>query len=142
MSKKFKFQLFLMFCVLAAAIVFFPDGKAKLPGMPTLPKAAPKKITYYKWQDAEGNWHMSDQKPEGIQAQQLETNPNANIIQSVAVPQKKPKAEKSSQDSLDSAHPAAYLSRAKQTMEDAEQARDLLNQRNQELEDFVSGKQR
>lgn len=139
MSKKFKFQLFLLFAALALAILLFPDGKPKMPGLAKLPA---KKTHYYKWQDAEGNWHMSDQAPDGIEAQRLVADPNANIIQSIAVPQDKTASKKNQDNAQISANPAVYLSRAKQTMQDAEEAKDLLNQRQQELEDFVSGKQR
>lgn len=131
MSSKFKLQLVLLFGALAAAIFFFPGSKSKLPSMPV------QKTVYYKWQDAQGNWHMADKAPKGITAQRLETNPNANIIQSVATPAQKTKEDKQPQP--DSQIPLDYLSRAKQTMQDAERARDLLNQRQQQLDDFVSG---
>jgi len=131
MSTKFKLQLALLFGVLAAAVYFFPGSKNSLPKMPA------QKTVYYKWQDAQGNWHMADKAPEGITAQRLETNPNANIIQSVATPAQKAKEDKQSQ--TDSQIPLDYLSRAKQTMQDAEHARDLLNQRQQQLDDFALG---
>lgn len=136
MSAKFKLQLFMIFAVLAAAVYFFPGNKSS---MPSLPKMPAKKTVYYKWQDAQGNWHMSDTAPEGVNAQRLETNPNANIIQSVEVPGKKPKTDKQPA-TADGQIPLEYLNRAKQTMQDAEQARDLLNQRQKELDDFVQGK--
>lgn len=132
MSSKFKLQLVLLFGALAAAIFFFPGSKSKLPSMPVQ-----KTVYYYKWQDAQGNWHIADKAPKGVAAQRLKTNPNANIIQSIATPAQKTKEDKQPQP--DSQIPLDYLSRAKQTMQDAERARDLLNQRQQQLDDFVSG---
>ncbi|MCK9237190.1 MAG: DUF4124 domain-containing protein [Thiopseudomonas sp.] len=131
MSTKFKFQLALLFGVLAVAVYFFPGNKISLPKMPA------QKTVYYKWQDAQGNWHIADKAPKGVAAQRLKTNPNANIIQSIATPAQKTKEDKQPQP--DSQIPLDYLSRAKQTMQDAERARDLLNQRQQQLDDFVSG---
>jgi len=135
MSTKFKFQLVLLIGVLAVAIFFFPGSKSSLPSLPKMPA---KKTVYYKWQDEQDNWHMSDKAPAGIAAQRLETNPNANIIQSIEAPLQNTNADK--KPLPDSQIPLEYLSRAKQTMQDAEQAKNLLNQRQQELDDFVTGK--
>lgn len=134
MSTKFKLQLALLIGMFAVAVFFFPGSKNSLSSLPKMPA---KKTVYYKWQDEQGRWHMSDKAPEGIAAQRLETNPNANIIQSVEAPVQNTNADKKLLP--DSQIPLEYLSRAKQTMQDAEQVRELLNQRQQELDDFVSG---
>ncbi|NLC10276.1 MAG: DUF4124 domain-containing protein [Gammaproteobacteria bacterium] len=132
MSSKFKLQLVLLFGALAAAIFFFPGSKSKLPSMPVQ-----KTVYYYKWQDAQGNWHIADKAPKGVTAQRLKTNPNANIIQSVTAPAQKTELNKQQQP--DSQTPLDYLSRVKQTLQDAERARVLLNQRQQNLDDVISG---
>ncbi len=39
----------------------------------------PNTTTVYKWQDAEGNWHVSNQRPAGVEAveiQQIHTDQN------------------------------------------------------------------
>lgn len=140
MSAKFKFQLVFLFGILAAAIYFFPGTKNNFVSLPKMPA---KKTVYYKWQDEQGVWHMSDQAPEGIAAQRLEANPNANIIQSVEPAAQEPETDAQPQqpDSHAPSTPLEYLSRAQQTVRDAEQARDLLNQRQQELDSIVSGKE-
>ena len=40
--------------------------------------------TVYKWQDAEGQWHFSDNKIKGENHQTLRYNSNSNVIQSLA----------------------------------------------------------
>lgn len=51
--------------------------------------------TFYKWQDAQGNWHMSDQVPDGVQAQPVQVDTAANILQRVEI-RKPPEPEKNS----------------------------------------------
>ena len=43
------------------------------------------KVTVYKWQDQDGVWHYSEQKP-AFKAQELRINSNANLIQSFDIP--------------------------------------------------------
>lgn len=42
--------------------------------------------TFYKWQDAAGQWHFGDQVPEGVTAFPVNVDTAANIIQSVKAP--------------------------------------------------------
>ena len=42
--------------------------------------------TFRKWQDANGQWHLGDEVPEGVQATDIHVDTAANIIQSVPVP--------------------------------------------------------
>ncbi len=42
--------------------------------------------TFYKWQDASGQWHFGEQAPEGVQAVAINVDTAANIIQSVKAP--------------------------------------------------------
>lgn len=53
--------------------------------------------TFYKWQDASGQWHFGEQAPEGVQAIVVNVDTAANIIQSVKAP-------------AESAEPAAVIS--------------------------------
>jgi hypothetical protein len=47
-------------------------------------KPAATPVTVYKWQDAEGNWHFSNEPPPaGIPYESSEVDPNANLIQGV-----------------------------------------------------------
>jgi len=95
----------LLLLVFAAAFPFvYPmkDGKPllsldriKLPAMPdiTLPdvslpstqeESAAVPVIVYKWQDAEGSWHFSNEPPPpGVAYQTTELEPNANLIQGV-----------------------------------------------------------
>ncbi|MAK91219.1 MAG: hypothetical protein CMI08_08785 [Oceanospirillaceae bacterium] len=43
--------------------------------------------TYYKWQDASGQWHMGDEVPEGVNAVPVEIDTAANILKSVGLPE-------------------------------------------------------
>src|SRR5690554_7422049 len=40
---------------------------------------------YYKWQDDQGHWHMSDTVPEGIEATRVLVDTTANIIPKINV---------------------------------------------------------
>jgi len=42
--------------------------------------------TFYKWQDASGQWHFGEQVPAGVQAVAINVDTAANIIQSVKAP--------------------------------------------------------
>lgn len=140
MSKKFKLQLTLLLLVLVGAILLHPAGKSVLPGAAQSPA---KKTVYYKWQDSAGNWHMADSAPDGVAAQRMEVHRDTNLIQGLA-PAKTGSRQESKQGSAqsifgDSDKPGAdYLLRAGQTMQEAIEVRDMLNQRQQELEDFVA----
>lgn len=61
----------------------------KLPGLPAMPdfssgdtqEAPSRPVTTYKWQDAEGNWHLGDTPPPNTPYKTITVDPNTNLIQ-------------------------------------------------------------
>lgn len=39
--------------------------------------------SFYKWQDEQGQWHLSDTAPEGVQAIKVEIDTTANVLPSL-----------------------------------------------------------
>ncbi|MBS7325436.1 MAG: DUF4124 domain-containing protein [Thiopseudomonas sp.] len=121
--------LFVAVLLLVAAYLLFPSARSKMPSSPAKPAA---NTVYYKWQDDKGVWNLSDQPPQGIEAQQGVVNPNTNIIQSPpAVAPAEPKAAAQTEVTLPGLH---YVERAGRVLEDAREARDALNGRQQQLD--------
>lgn len=124
--------LFVAVLLVVAAYLLFPSARSKMPSSPAKPAA---NTVYYKWQDDKGVWNLSDQPPQGIEAQQGVVNPNTNIIQSqpVVAPAgaKIPAAAAQTEVTLPGLH---YVERAGRVLEDAREARDALNGRQQQLD--------
>lgn len=53
------------------------------------PSSVGSQQSFYKWQDAQGQWHLSDNAPEGVKATQVHINTAANVIPSIHVADKK-----------------------------------------------------
>lgn len=124
-----KRRLFFVGLLLVAGYLLFPSAKLKVPGMPGMPA---EKTVYYKWKDEKGVWNLSDQPPQGVEAQQGLVDPNTNIIQSPpAVVPAEPKAAAQTEVTLPGLH---YVERAGRVLEDAREARDALNGRQQQLD--------
>lgn len=97
------------------------------------------KVSFYKWQDAAGNWHFGDQPPaDAKNLKSMNVNTNANIIKSV-------KIEKEDNSSFYEAPKApAHLTDGQLTaddamniMGDARAVRDMMESRNDALKSFV-----
>ncbi|GLQ33566.1 DUF4124 domain-containing protein [Litoribrevibacter albus] len=52
-----------------------------------------KLTTVYKWKDENGQWHFSDNQAQGSNHETLKYNPNANVIQSLQMPEEPEYAE-------------------------------------------------
>ncbi len=95
----------------------------------------------YKWQDADGIWQYSDAPPpEGVAVETLSVSNQTNIIQSVAVPAEQPASPREqisekSRQRLEEAEQQDLLSldRAKNIMDEAKAVQELMNTRNQQL---------
>lgn len=98
-----------------------------------------KKTMYYKWQDESGQWHMSDTAPAGIAAQRVNVNTDENVIQSIAV--EKPKAvaaphskQQKQQQPPEITSPIITPAQAKKALQEAEQVKELMQHRQQQLD--------
>lgn len=80
----------------AFVLPWFMEGKMGLAGKDDAEERARREAstissektrqTFYKWQDAQGKWHMGDQVPEGVKAIPVNVDTAANVIRSVEVP--------------------------------------------------------
>lgn len=138
MSAGFKVKLIFLALIMLAATGVFALQQGRLPTVAQLSLLSTKQTFYYKWQDSEGGWHVADQAPDGIQAQKLKLNPNANLLQSVpANTESAPEIAATTQaEGVDASHtiPGLNLLNARQALRDAEQARERLNQRQEQLD--------
>lgn len=86
-----KFIIFLLIVVSAAAayLYFNPADRPDIvqewvKGTPLQPP--PTKTYVYKWQDANGQWQITDKAPQGnIKYQKLEYSSDTNIVPSIPV---------------------------------------------------------
>lgn len=120
-----KHRLIFVALLLAAAYLLFPSARQKMPAKPA------ESTLYYKWQDDKGVWNLSDQPPQGVEAQEGVVNPNTNIIQSPSVANPAGVATGRTEVTLPGLQ---YVERAGKVLEDARQARDVLNDRQQQLD--------
>lgn len=101
----------------------------------------PSDRTVYKWKDQNGVWHYGDQPPEGIQFSTLVVNDQTNIIKSTPIPEKPaptPATIASSENKAGYKVPknnedVLTLDRALNIVDDAHAVRDMMEQRNQQL---------
>lgn len=157
-----KLALTLLFLLLLAAIIPFTlplkEGKPllqwdqlqtpqlKLPPLPDLSltesDSPEHTVTSYKWQDAAGNWHLSDAPPVSGDYTAVTVNPNTNIIAApepaAPTPRQPPAPNRAPEPHNDSPtptlNPAATLTRGQEVMEQARQLEQTLQQRQQQLD--------
>ena len=60
----------------------------------------------YKWQDEQGQWHLSDTAPKGIEFETVRVNSAANVIPSVKLPNESVEVESQSKPKLSLDKPA------------------------------------
>lgn len=67
--------------LLAGLVLLQPEGRALLQGA-DIPSLLPASThhSFYKWQDARGQWHYSDQAPEGVQPLRVDVDTAANVL--------------------------------------------------------------
>ena len=123
--------------------------------MPSLPKLGGDSKSgetnlIYKWKDSEGGWHYSSELPEdGAVFEQIDVDPNANVMDAVKVSveepepesdstKKKQKSKKAGKES-DEEDPALYSPEGvKKLMDDAKNVQELLNDRAQSQKDLLN----
>jgi hypothetical protein len=90
--------------------------------------------TFYKWQDANGQWHFSDDVPENVQVHAVDVDTAANILEPVSVPKKEPKPPKQAAQVPElSNFPIVTPDRAKEAFDQAEAVRAQMESRNEML---------
>lgn len=161
---KWIYRIFTLAILAAAlAIPFFMKNKQGEPMMslPEIKDLTPSSLvsntpnmssdrTVYKWKDANGVWHYGDQPPEGSQFSTLVVNDKTNIVQSTPVPEKTPmptttipntdnkkgySPPKNNEDTL-------TLDRALNIVDDAHAVREMMEQRNQQLDALAGNKEK
>ena len=93
--------------------------------------------TFYKWQDAAGNWHFGDEVPDGAHAVPVNVDTAANILAPVDAPKAAVAGESGGVSSLNPELPAIPVvtpQRAEEAFRQAEQVKALMEQRTQYLE--------
>ena len=103
----------------------FEKLKARAPGNLTS-VVTDEKVQVYKWRDENGVMQFGSTSPPGVSdAQQVELNPNSNVVTAVKVPVK----EESPAASADLAQPGPYSVKGmKKVMEDARGVEQMLQQ--------------
>ena len=110
------------------------DLKAKVPDSLSS-GVTDKKVQVYKWRDKNGIMQFSNTPPPtGDAAEQIELNPNKNIVQAVKIPEKEEPKEVAKTES-----PNPYSVKGmKKVMNDAKGVEALLQQRHEEQQKMMN----
>ena len=110
------------------------DLKAKVPDSLSS-GVTDKKVQVYKWRDKNGIMQFSNTPPPtGGDAEQIELNPNKNIVQAVKIPEKEEPKEVAKTES-----PNPYSVKGmKKVMNDAKGVEALLQQRHEEQQKMMN----
>ncbi len=111
----------------------FTESTADSSGDPEIPG------TIYRWQDDQGSVHYGDQPPEGALNLELisDIDPNVNLMQlPKAEPASKPASIQSRQPGSQETNPYG-ADGARQVLDKAREARDLMNERNQRQQEIL-----
>ena len=95
-----------------------------------------EKVKVYKWRDENGVMQFSNTPPaDGGQAEQIEVNPNKNVVDAVKVPV----AEEPEQKTATAEAPNPYsVSGMKKVMNDAKGVEQLLQQRHEDQQKMLN----
>ena len=149
----------------ALSIPFFMKNKQGDPMMslPTLNELSPGSIaskapglssdrTVFKWKDKQGVWHYGDHAPSNsTQFSTLTVNDQTNIVQSTPVPKEEPapsstvltsKDKKADYTPPKNSEDVLTLERALNIVDDAHAARDMMEQRNNQLDALIGQKEK
>ena len=94
-----------------------------------------EKVQVYKWRDENGVMQFSNTPPpDGGQAQQVELNPNHNLVKAVKVP-----AKEESQPVQQAPAPSPYSVKGmKKVMDDAQAIEGMLQQRHEDQQEMLN----
>jgi hypothetical protein len=112
----------------------FKNIKAKVPESLSS-VVTDKKVQVYKWRDENGIMQFSNTPPPtGGDAEQIELNPNKNIVQAVKIPEKEETEEVAKTES-----PSPYSVKGmKKVMNDAKGVESLLDKRHEEQQKMMN----
>jgi Domain of unknown function (DUF4124) len=136
--------------VMPTADDFIPDKLLpdSITGKQSTPKGgattASSEQTFYKWKDAEGNWHYGDRPPPGSgNVSTLQVDTNTNIIQSLKIePEEEAEVSTGSQPKMSDSLSDGQLTidDAMNVMSDAKAVRDMMESRNDALKAITGDK--
>ena len=94
-----------------------------------------EKVQVYKWRDENGVMQFSNTPPpDGSQAQQVELNPNHNLVKAVKVP-----VEEEPQQAQQAPVPSPYsVNGMKKVMDDAQAIEGMLQQRHEDQQKMLN----
>jgi hypothetical protein len=86
--------------------------------------------TFYKWQDANGQWHFGNEAPEGVEAIPVNIDTAANILAPVATQEEKPTdSQLISPEPAIPDSPVVMPSQALELIDQAKQVKSMLESR-------------
>ncbi|GAA5315915.1 MAG: hypothetical protein AseanaTS_11200 [Candidatus Pelagadaptatus aseana] len=97
----------------------------------------------YRWQDKEGYWQLSDTPPADLEAEITYIDPDRNMIQGLrSQPAPQPEAQDVSEQSSGVPLPLTISpSKVQKLMDDAKQVQETLNQRTQDMDAMIGGRE-
>lgn len=107
------------------------DAADKLPGMDA-------SVTVHRWQDETGQWHYTQEAPEGIVSDTLLIDPKTNLISLPALPEPLPLAAEADQPAAAEPvqGPVPSIEQTRQLIEDAKALQGQVDERDQKLRDI------
>ncbi len=97
-------------------------------------------VTVYRWQDADGQWHYSQEAPEGINSDALSIDPKTNLV-TLPPLAKEPPVPDAASDTDESAPapvtgPLPDIEATRQLIEDAKGLQDVVDARDKKLREL------
>jgi len=110
-----------------------------LPKMDSQLSTEETRQTFFKWQDAKGQWHFGDEVPEGAVGVPVSVDTAANILQSVKVPVKEEQvASKRKAEAAPQTIPGLPMTvnpaEIPKLIEDAQNVQSLVDERSKQLQ--------
>lgn len=82
----------LLLALIAAALwawwTYAPDSVPAVVREQLSAPAPPANSTLYKWKDAQGNWNVTDQPPQGRTYEAVQIDPDTNVLPSGVPPER------------------------------------------------------
>lgn len=96
------------------------------------------KIQVYKWRDQNGVMQFSNEPPPAtIDAEQIELNPNSNVVQAIKIPEKKSIEKVKNVAKTDMPNPYSVKG-MKKVMDDAKNVEHILQQRHEDQQKMLN----
>lgn len=107
------------------------DGAKQLPGMDS-------SVTVHRWQDETGQWHYTQNAPEGIVSDTLLIDPQTNLISLPALPEPPPVEPEANAPAAPTPvqGPIPSIEQTRQLIEDAQALQGQVDKRDQKLREI------